>query len=143
MNEKHKDVSMETLEERVNKVINKLHDVKAMGVTISVDQRPEFRHLVSQTSEHIETVKDCLLDSVSNQLSPKQLSFLIRDTSNSACADDRDEDNFVPEWEAVFGRCYNLVSNIRIYRQKRSLPLRHEEEPRPGPGCSLRAGWLA
>ena len=42
MSEKHKDVSMETLEERVNKVINKLHDVKAMGVTISVDQRPEF-----------------------------------------------------------------------------------------------------
>ena len=86
MSEKHKDVSMETLEERVNKVINKLHDVKAMGVTISVDQRPEFRHLVSQTSEHIETVKDCLLDSVTNQLSPKQLSFLIRDTSSSACA---------------------------------------------------------
>ena len=88
MSEKHKDkdVSMETLEERVNKVINKLHDVKTMGVTISVDQRPEFRHLVSQTSEHIETVKDCLLDSVTDQLSPKQLSFLIRDTSSSACA---------------------------------------------------------
>ena len=29
----------------------------------------------------------------------------------------------MPEWEGVFGRCYNLVSNIRIYRQKRSLGL--------------------
>ena len=51
------------------------------------------------------------------------LKVTLKNIWQRKLSDDRDEDNFVPEWEGVFGRCYNLVSNIRIYRQKRSLGL--------------------
>ena len=129
--DKHKNVGLDSLEEYVNRVINKLHDIKAIGVDVEFEKRPLFRRFISETSETLDNVKDCLLDSVMNQLSPKQVEFLIRDTtslgmnknlsmlcSSQMLADQPDEESFCMEWQGVFGRCFNIVSNIRIYCQK-------------------------
>ena len=74
-------MGLSSLEESVNRLINKLHDIKAVGFNIEFEERPTFRHLISDTTETIDDAKDCLLDSVMNQLSPKQVEFLIRDTT--------------------------------------------------------------
>ena len=81
MGDEHKNMGLGSLEESVNRLINKMHDIKAFGVNIEFDKRPEFRRLISDTTETIDNAKDCLLDSVMNQLSPKQVEFLIRDTA--------------------------------------------------------------
>merc|ERR1712141_681407 len=83
-------------------------------------QRQEVRLVVKEASEELEDSKDCLLDTVMDQLPPRQVSVLISDTSTSH--DDTD-DSFCLEWEAVFGRCFNIVNNLRIYLQKLSVGL--------------------
>merc|ERR1712241_776105 len=117
---KHKNVTTDCLEDKISKLNNILHDIKALGVDISITQRQELRSSVAAASEELEDVKDCLLDTVMDQLSQRQVSVLIGDTSSSH--DDTD-DTFCLEWEAVFGRCFNIVNNLRIYLQKLSVGL--------------------
>ena len=81
MGDENKNMGLSSLEESVNRLINKMHDIKAVGVKIEFEERPKFRRLISDTTETIDNAKDCLLDSVMNQLSPKQIEFLIRDTT--------------------------------------------------------------
>ena len=81
MCDENKNMGLCSLEESVNRLINKMHDIKAFGVNIEFEKRPKFRSLISDTTETIDNAKDCLLDSVMNQLSPKQVEFLIRDTT--------------------------------------------------------------
>ena len=81
MGDEHKNIGLGCLEESVNRLINKMHDIKAVGVNLEFEKRPMFRRLISDTTETMDNAKDCLLDSVMNQLSPKQVEFLIRDTT--------------------------------------------------------------
>ena len=81
MGDDHKNMGLGSLEESVNRLINKMHDIKAVGIKIEFEERRTFRRLISDTTETIDNAKDCLLDSVMNQLSPKQVEFLIRDTT--------------------------------------------------------------
>ena len=117
---KHKNITTDSLEDKISKLSNILHDIKALGVNITISQRQEVRLVVKEASEELEDIKDCLLDTVMDQLSPRQVSVLIGDTSSSH--DDTD-DTFCLEWEAVFGRCFNIVNNLRIYLQKLSVGL--------------------
>ena len=79
--EHNKNIGLGSLEESVNRLINRLHDIKAVGVNIEFEKRPMFRRLISDTTETLDNSKDSLLDSVINQLSPKQVEFLIRDST--------------------------------------------------------------
>ena len=117
---KHKNITTDSLEDKISKLSNILHDIKALGVNITITQRQEVRLVVKEASEELEDMKDCLLDTVMDQLSPRQVGVLIGDTSTSH--DDTD-DSFCLEWEAVFGRCFNIVNNLRIYLQKLSVGL--------------------
>ena len=81
MGDENKNSGLGCLEESVKRLINKMHDIKAVGVNLEFEKRPMFRRLISDTTETIDNAKDCLLDSVMNQLSPKQVEFLIRDTT--------------------------------------------------------------
>ena len=117
---KHKNITTDSLEDKISKLSNILHDIKALGVNITISQRQEVRLVVKEASEELEDIKECLLDTVMDQLSPRQVSVLIGDTSTSH--DDTD-DSFCLEWEAVFGRCFNIVNNLRIYLGKRSVGL--------------------
>ena len=76
----NKPNSLESLEDVLNKIISVLHDIKAYGGTIKIEQRGTLRKLVGEASNYVDDVKGCLLDSVVNQLSTKQLSVLIGNT---------------------------------------------------------------
>merc|ERR1711992_44505 len=115
---KHKNVTPDSLEDKISKLSNILHDIKALGVKITITQRQELRSKVKEASDELEDVKDCLLDTVMDQLSPRQVSVLIGECS--ADHDDRD-DSFTLEWEGIFGRCFNIVNNLRLYLGKRSV----------------------
>ena len=71
--------SLESLEEKINKIINQLHDVKAHGLMLSSQSRMEIRQFTSTASEVFEDLKDCLLNTVVDQLSRRQLSVLLGD----------------------------------------------------------------
>ena len=117
---KHKSVATDSLEDKISKLSNILHDIKALGVKITIAQRQELRSKVKEASEELEDVKDCLLDTVMDQLSPRQVSVLIGECS----AEHNDsDDTFTLEWEGVFGRCFNIVTNLRLYLGKRSVGL--------------------
>merc|ERR1711953_345686 len=116
---KHKNVTTDCLEDKISKLNNILHDIKALGVDISITQRQELRSSVAAASEELEDVKDCLLDSVMDQLSQRQVSVLIGDCSGHQTNDD----TFTLEGDGIFGRCFNIVNNLRIYLGKRSVGL--------------------
>ena len=77
---KHKNITTDSLEDKISKLSNILHDIKALGVNITISQRQEVRLVVKEASEELEDIKDCLLDTVMDQLSPRQVSVLIGDT---------------------------------------------------------------
>ena len=83
---KNKHTSLESLEDVLNKVISTLHDIKACGVKISIEQRTAFRRSVGEASDYVDDVKNCLLDSVVNQLSGKQIGVLIGNTFTGTIA---------------------------------------------------------
>ena len=117
---KHKNVTTDCLEDKISKLNNILHDIKALGVDISITQRQELRSSVAAASEELEDVKDCLLDTVMDQLSQRQVSVLIGDCS---AGNHTNDDTFTLEWDGIFGRCFNIVNNLRIYLGKRSVGL--------------------
>ena len=76
----NKPASLESLEDVLNKVISTLHDIKACGVKINIEARGTLRKLVGEASDYVDDVKNCLLDSVVDQLSTKQIGALIGNT---------------------------------------------------------------
>ena len=104
--------SMETLEERLGRLTDCLHDIKALGNIITVEQRGNLRRLVSQAAAELEEVKEFLIESVSDQLSPRQVAVIEGEDEEV-----RDEEEGI-QWDSVFARCFNVSINLRIFRQK-------------------------
>merc|ERR1719347_2388596 len=104
--------SMETLEERLGRLTDCLHDIKARGNIITVEQRGNLRRLVSQAAAELEEVKEFLIESVSDQLSPRQVAVIEGEDEEV-----REEEEGI-QWDSVFARCFNVSINLRIFRQK-------------------------
>ena len=107
--------SMESLEEKVGRLTSCLHDIKGLGVKISVEQRGVLRQLVGQAAAELEDVKEFLICSVSDQLSPRQVAVIQGEEEEG----EREQEGI--EWDSVFARCFNLSINLRIFRQKLEL----------------------
>merc|ERR1719158_195799 len=104
--------SMETLEVRLGRLTDCLHDIKALGNIITVEQRGNLRRLVSQAAAELEEVKEFLIESVSDQLSPRQVAVIEGEYEEV-----REEEEGI-QWDSVFARCFNVSINLRIFRQK-------------------------
>merc|ERR1711970_678373 len=105
--------SMESLEEKLGRLTGYLHDIKALGTMITVEQRGNLRRLVSQAAAELEEVKEILIESVSDQLSPRQVAVIEGEEEEIR------EDEEGIQWDSVFARCFNL----RIFRQKFELDM--------------------
>ena len=46
--EKHKNITTDSLEDKISKLSNILHDIKALGVNITITQRQEVRLVVKE-----------------------------------------------------------------------------------------------
>merc|ERR1712142_112806 len=104
--------SMESLEEKLGRLTSCLHDIKAMGRRITVEQRGNLRRLVSQATAELEEVKEFLINSVSDQLSPRQVAVIDGEEDMTG------EEEEGIQWDSVFARCFNVSINLRIFRQK-------------------------
>merc|ERR1711963_1048077 len=113
---------METIEEKLGRATNYLHDIKGLGLKPSEgEERSLFRRRVVQVTSELEDVRDLLTASARAVLSERQLEVLEPQDQG----EDEQEVVVDPsiqflglEWEAIFGKCFNLGINIRIYRQR-------------------------
>jgi len=112
---------METIEEKLGRATNYLHDIKGLGLKPSEgEERSLFRRRVVQVTSELEDVRDLLTASARAVLSERQLEVL------EPQGEEEEEEVVVDpsiqflglEWEAIFGKCFNLGINIRIYRQR-------------------------
>jgi len=115
--------SMETIEEKLGRATNYLHDIKGLGLKPKEgEERSLFRRRVVQVTSELEDVRDLLTASARAVLSSRQLEVL-----EPQVGEEEEEEVVVVdpsiqflglEWEAIFGKCFNLGINIRIYRQR-------------------------
>merc|ERR1712154_146922 len=120
--EKSSRSRMEAIEEKLGRATNYLHDIKGLGLKPSEgEERSLFRRRVVQVTSELEDVRDLLTASARAVLSERQLEVL------EPHGEEEEEQEVVVdpsiqflglEWEAIFGKCFNLGINIRIYRQR-------------------------
>ena len=78
-----------------------------------------FRRRVIQVTSELEDVRDLLTASAKAVLSERQLEVLEPDQEEEHEVVVDPSIQFLGlEWEAIFGKCFNLGINIRIYRQR-------------------------
>jgi len=118
-----KSPSMETIEEKLGRATNYLHDIKGLGLKPSEgEERSLFRRRVVQVTSELEDVRDLLTGSARAVLSERQLEVLEPHQGEEEEEQEVVVDPSIQflglEWEAIFGKCFNLGINIRIYRQR-------------------------
>jgi len=113
---------METIEEKLGRATNYLHDIKGLGLKPSEgEERSLFRRRVVQVTSELEDVRDLLTASARAVLSERQLEVLEpqgEEEEELEVVVDPSIQFLGLEWEAIFGKCFNLGINIRIYRQR-------------------------
>jgi len=114
--------SMETIEEKLGRATNYLHDIKGLGLKPKEgEERSLFRRRVVQVTSELEDVRDLLTASARAVLSSRQLEVLepqVGEEEEEVVVVDPSIQFLGLEWEAIFGKCFNLGINIRIYRQR-------------------------
>ena len=119
--------SQETLEKLVNaeamigRATNLLRELQGLGLAPKKDEeRSLFRRRVVQVTSELEDVRDLLTASARAVLSERQLEVLKPEgeEEEQEVVIDPSIQFLGLEWEAIFGKCFNLGINIRIYRQR-------------------------
>ena len=119
--------SQETLEKldnaeaMIGRATNLLRELQGLGLAPNKgEERSLFRRRVVQVTSELEDVRDLLTASARAVLSERQLEVLEPE------GEEEEQEVVVDpsiqflglEWEAIFGKCFNLGINIRIYRQR-------------------------
>jgi hypothetical protein len=105
---------------KLGRATNYLHDIKGLGLEPAEgEERAVFRRRVGQVTAELEDVRDLLTASARAVLSQRQLEVLEPEGEEEADLLVDPSVQFLGlEWEAIFGKCFNLGLNIRIYRQR-------------------------
>ena len=119
--------SQETLEKlddaeaMIGRATNLLRELQGLGLAPKKDEeRSLFRRRVVQVTSELEDVRDLLTASARAVLSERQLEVLEPEgeEEEQEVVIDPSIQFLGLEWEAIFGKCFNLGINIRIYRQR-------------------------
>lgn len=105
-------MSMESIEEKLGRLTNCLHDIKGLGTSITIEQRGALRRLVSEALEELDDVKEFIIRSVDNQLSPRQVEVLESEEK------EEEPEDLEMDWGSMFARSINVSLNLRIFWQK-------------------------
>jgi len=100
--------SVSSVEELLQRVTSQLHDLRAMGHQVTIQQRSILRKKVAEITDSLLDIKKALMSTVEDKLSQRQIEVLQQDQKLARSW---------AGWEAVFGKCINIGLNIRIYRQ--------------------------
>merc|ERR1712098_74938 len=89
--------------------------VKKIGASMKEEDILLVKRRVMQIIAELEDIRDILLDSVKDSLSPRQLSVLDKEEEELT---DPSVQFFGVEWDSVFAKCFSLGLNIRIFKQR-------------------------
>ena len=113
---------LDNAEAMIGRATNLLRELQGLGLAPKKDEEQAlFRRRVVQVTSELEDVRDLLTASARAVLSERQLEVL------EPQGEEEEEQEVVVdpsiqflglEWEAIFGKCFNLGINIRIYRQR-------------------------
>ena len=114
---------LESAEAMIGRATNLLRELQELGLSLKKNEEQTlFRRRVVQVTSELEDVRDLLTASARAVLSSRQLEVL-----EPQVGEEEEEEVVVVdpsiqflglEWEAIFGKCFNLGINIRIYRQR-------------------------
>ena len=112
---------LDNAEAMIGRATNMLRELQGLGLAPKkCEEQALFRRRVVQVTSELEDVRDLLTASARAVLSERQLEVL------EPQGEEEEEEVVVDpsiqflglEWEAIFGKCFNLGINIRIYRQR-------------------------
>ena len=112
---------LESAEAMIGRATNMLKELQELGLSLKKNEEQTlFRRRVVQVTSELEDVRDLLTASARAVLSSRQLEVLEPqvDEEEEVVVVDPSIQFLGLEWEAIFGKCFNLGINIRIYRQR-------------------------
>merc|ERR1712002_1023698 len=92
-----------------------MEEVKKIGASMKEEDILLVKRRVMQIIAELEDIRDILLDSVKDSLSPRQLSVLDKGEEELT---DPSVQFFGVEWDSVFAKCFSIGLNIRIFKQR-------------------------
>merc|ERR1719411_2123384 len=104
----------------IGRATNLLRELQGLGLAPKKgEEQALFRRRVIQVTSELEDVRDLLTASAKAVLSERQLEVLEPNQEEEQEVVVDPSIQFLGlEWEAIFGKCFNLGINIRIYRQR-------------------------
>jgi len=107
---------MEEVEDKLGRTTRYMQEVKTLGTSMKKEEIMLGKRRVMQIVAELEDIRDILLDSVRDNLTPRQLSVLVYEEGGPET--DPSEQFFGVEWDSVFAKCFSLGLNIRIFKQR-------------------------
>jgi len=104
------------VEEKLGRTTTYMQEVRKLGSSMKKEEVLLGKRRVMQIIAELEDIRDILVDSVKDSLSPRQLSVL--DCEEESSETDPSVQFFGVEWDAVFAKCFSLGFNIRIFKQR-------------------------
>merc|ERR1712034_285751 len=93
-----------------------MQEIKKIGASLKKEDIQLVKRRVRQIIAELEDIRDMMLDSVKDSLSPRQLSVL--DKEEEWLGADPSVQFFGVEWDSLFAKCFSLGLNIRIFKQR-------------------------
>ena len=112
---------LDNAEAMIGRATNMLRELQGLGLAPKkCEELALFRRRVVQVTSELEDVRDLLTASARAVLSERQLEVLEPqgEEEEQEVVVDPSIQFLGLEWEAIFGKCFNLGINIRIYRQR-------------------------
>merc|ERR1712215_108063 len=106
----------QSVEEKLGLATRYMHQVKELGVSTREENLRLVKRRVVQIIAVLQDMRDILVESVRDKLSPRQVSVI--DTEHEAVETDPSVQFFGVEWDSVFARCFSIGLNIRIFKQR-------------------------
>ena len=114
-NEQNKDGEEgQEVEEKLGWTTRYMQEVKKIGSSMNTEELSLVKRRVMQIIAELEDIRDILMASVKDKLSPRQLSVLDQEELDT----DPSVQFFGVEWDSVFAKCFSLGLNIRIFKQR-------------------------
>ena len=104
------------VEEKLGRTTRYMREVKNISASMKKEDILLVKRRVMQIIAELEDIRDILMDSVRDKLSPRQLSIL--DIDQEEVDTDPSVQFFGVEWDSVFAKCFSLGLNIRIFKQR-------------------------
>merc|ERR1712215_47347 len=106
----------QSVEEKLGLATRYMHQVKELGVSTREENLRLVKRRVVQIIAELQDMRDILVESVKDRLSPRQVSVI--DTEHEEVETDPSFQFFGVEWDSVFAKCFSIGLNIRIFKQR-------------------------